>query len=173
MANHFFALFGLDVGFAIDKTQLKSKLLELQKQHHPDTTTDKSTAEQNASLINHAFSILNRDDHRAVYLLSLAGQDINPNQSINDLDFLDEMMEMRIQLDDANQSQELSALNDKIIHTINQHANAFQDAYTKQAWSLAQILAQKLQFLGKLQDDILAKYNQTLSHHQDDDDLYV
>ena len=72
--NHFFALFGVPVSFRIDQAQLKNSLLELQKQHHPDRATGEAHAvSQNASLINHAYNILSRDDSRAAYLLSLNG----------------------------------------------------------------------------------------------------
>lgn len=174
--NHFFALFNLPVSFEIDKALLKSTLLDLQKKHHPDNATsdsEKLNAEKNASLINHAFNTLNRDDERANYLLTLSGHDINLDNSISDLDFLDEMMDIRISLDDTDNTSQIKSLENQVATMIATYANAFKSAYDDKSWSIATDNAQKLKFLGKLQDDIIAKYSETLNNHQSDDDLYV
>ena len=174
--NHYFALFGLDVAFDIDKNKLKATLLELQKKHHPDASADnqcKTAAEKNASLINHAYNILNRDDERALYLLSLNRQDVNLDNSISDLDFLDEMIELRMALDDSDNAHEIKTIEQSVLTMMTNFAHHFKIAYDDKAWKVATDNAQKLKFLGKLHDDILAKYTDILNTQHNDDDLYV
>ena len=172
--NHFFALFGLPISFRIDADQLKACLLDLQKTHHPDRQDGDSIAiTQNASLINHAYNILSRDDSRAAYLLSLNGEDIDLDKSISDWDFLGEMMEIRIALDDTDDKTALNQMADEITQTSQALADGFDHAYQAQDWISARDLAQKLQFVGKLHDDIIAKISEILQHHTNDDDLYV
>ncbi|OOS26411.1 Fe-S protein assembly co-chaperone HscB [Moraxella porci DSM 25326] len=172
--NHFFALFGLPISFRIDADQLKARLLDLQKTHHPDRQDGDSIAiTQNASLINHAYDTLKRDDSRAAYLLSLNGEDIDLDKSISDWDFLGEMMEIRITLDDTDDKASLNQMADEITQTSQALADGFDHAYQAQDWISARDLAQKLQFVGKLHDDIIAKISEILQHHTDDDDLYV
>lgn len=172
--NHFFALFGLPISFRIDADQLKARLPDLQKTHHPDRQDGDSIAiTQNASLINHAYDTLKRDDSRAAYLLSLNGEDIDLDKSISDWDFLGEMMEIRITLDDTDDKASLNQMADEITQTAQALADGFDHAYQAQDWISARDLAQKLQFVGKLHDDIIAKISEILQHHTDDDDLYV
>lgn len=172
--NHFFALFGLPISFRIDADQLKARLLDLQKKHHPDRQDGDSIAiTQNASLINHAYDTLKRDDSRAAYLLSLNGQDIDLDKSISDWDFLGEMMEIRIALDDTDDKASLEKMANEVSQTSQALADVFDHAYQAQDWISARDLAQKLQFVGKLHDDIIAKISEILQHHTDDDDLYV
>lgn len=174
MNNHFFALFGLPVSFRIDETLLKARLLELQKTHHPDRQDGDSIAiTQNASLINHAYDTLKRDDSRAAYLLSLNGEDIDLDKSISDWDFLGEMMEIRIALDDTDDKASLDKMANEVAQTSQALADGFDNAYQAQNWTTARDLAQKLQFVGKLHDDIIAKLSESLHQNNDDDDLYV
>ncbi|OOS23643.1 Fe-S protein assembly co-chaperone HscB [Moraxella pluranimalium] len=174
MNNHFFALFGLPISFRIDETLLKARLLELQKTHHPDRQDGDSIAiTQNASLINHAYDTLKRDDSRAAYLLSLNGEDIDLDKSISDWDFLGEMMEVRIALDDTDDKASLDKMANEVSQTSQALADGFDDAYQAQNWTTARDLAQKLQFVGKLHDDIIAKLSESLHQNNDDDDLYV
>lgn len=171
--NHFFALFGLHVSFDIDKVALKNTLLALQKQHHPDNHASQAQAEQNASLINHAYHTLSRDDERALYLLSLAGRDVNLDNSISDLEFLGQMIDIRSSLDDTDNRHQIKDLEKQVTDMMTPYATAFKTAYDQEAWERATDHAQKLKFLGKLQDDIIAKYTKLLSDGQSDDELYV
>jgi molecular chaperone HscB len=172
--NHFFAVFGLPVAFMIDKIALKDKLLALQKQHHPDQATPdkKHQAEQNASLINHAFDTLYHDDARAMYLLSLSGQVLENDKSIYDEAFLGQMMSFRMDLEDSQNPDEVHAIDKALRPLMSSTAQAFDQSYTTKDWEQATAHAQKLQFLHKLHLDVLAKLSE-FHASQDDDDLYV
>lgn len=172
--NHFFALFKLPVQFDIDKTALKNQLLALQKKHHPDQATEeqKALAEQNSSLINHAFDTLMSDDSRAMYLLSLSGQALDNDQSIYDESFLDHMMNFRMDLEDSQNAQQVQTIADQLTPLMADTATDFAQSYEAKDWQQAVAFAQKLQFLHKLHHDVVAKLG-SFHHCQSDDDLYV
>lgn len=169
--NNFFTLFDLPVAFDIDKDALKKSLLTLQKIHHPDQAQSAPT--QMASLINHAYDSLYHDDKRAAHLLELAGVQCDLNASINDWDFLDEMMEFRIALDDLNNQDELSELLQAINSQKSDYNTAFNISYQAKDWQNAEVNAQKIQFLEKLAIDVQHKLTDSLNTNGDDDDLYV
>lgn len=189
-ANHYFSLFGLDVGFDVNQEALKKQLLALQKTHHPDSVpsnatdthlSDQHLSHQNPShqslggtdlnkrvsseLINEAYRILSNDDLRAIYLLELAGHSVNLNHSIDDVSFLDLMMDTRIALENDDNPK----IRQKLIDLQSNLADEFASAFDNKNWQHAQNLALKLKFLAKLQQDIKPSYHQLDS----DDDLYV
>lgn len=168
-SNHYFALFNLPVEFNIDKTTLKNNLLSLQKTYHPDNNTnnDKSI---NSDLLNFAFHTLNNDDLRAIYLLELAGVPVNIDQTINDLGFLDLMMDSRILLAESDDSAIIQKTKAQLNDLHNTIANDFNVAYENKDWQMANDLALKLKFLAKLNDD----FKETVMPDETgDDDLYV
>lgn len=177
LTNNFFELFGLPVAFGIDKSALKALFLNLQKQHHPDNADNIAHAEQNTALINHAFDTLNRDDSRAIYLLELSGVAFNLDKTIADEPFLMQMMSYRMELEDAifdNDKNTISKIANNINDLTNQMADDFDSVYQAKDWQTAQIIVQKLRFLGKLHDDMMNALSR--SSNQDDgqdDDLYV
>ncbi len=175
MTNDFFGLFGLPVGFDIDKAALKAAFLQLQKQHHPDNSINQATADQQTALINHAYATLNRDDSRAVYLLERHDAGFNPDKSISDKAFLMQMMTYRMDLDDAsddNDTAQLIQIGDDVSRLNHVVADEFFHSYQAQDWQAAQLHAQKLKFLANLHDDVMEKLTQ-ISSTDDDDDLYV
>jgi len=177
ITNNFFELFGLPVAFGIDKSALKATFLNLQKQHHPDNADNIAQAEQNTALINHAFDTLNRDDSRAIYLLELSGVAFDSDKTIADEPFLMQMMSHRMDLEDATMDGDKSAISQITngVHVLmTQTADEFSRAYQTKDWQNAQIIAQKLRFLGKLHDDMTTALSKSSSPNDgQDDDLYV
>lgn len=177
LTNNFFELFGLPVAFGIDKSALKATFLGLQKQHHPDNADNIAQAEQNTALINHAFDTLNRDDSRAIYLLELSGVAFHSDKTIADEPFLMQMMSYRMELEDAifdNDKHTISQIANNINTLMNQTADNFDSVYQAKDWQTAQIIAQKLRFLGKLHDDMTDALSKSSSQDDgQDDDLYV
>ena len=195
--------------YQIDIAKLQQTLRQLQSKFHPDTNLDASVAEQNflppantdgflresiaklsalkpeqaSAIINEAYNTLKNPDSRASHLLALKGISQSINQPIRDLDFLDDAMSFRIDLDDAD-SQSITLLSkkltewlsnyqlafDEVYQKIDNSAKANDDALTKQALDIIQ----KLQFLVKLQADV-AKTTDELAQQSfdNDDDLYV
>lgn len=203
---NYFELMKLPQQYDIDITQLQQTMRQLQTMFHPDNhtgmsdsdhlsatpltdeTTKKLAAlkpEQASAIINDAYNTLKNPDSRASHLLALNGISQSINQPIRDLDFLDEAMSFRIELEDAD-VQSVKALNQKLTQWLSTYEHEFSTIYQKVAaenihnqafecWvTQALSIIQKLQFLVKLQADV-AKTTDELSKQDlgNDDDLYV
>lgn len=203
---NYFELMKLPQQYDIDITQLQQTMRQLQTMFHPDNhtgradsghlsatpltdeTTKKLAAlkpEQASAIINDAYNTLKNPDSRASHLLALNGISQSINQPIRDLDFLDEAMSFRIELEDAD-VQSVKALNQKLTQWLSTYEHEFSTIYQKVAaenvdnqaferWvTQALSIIQKLQFLVKLQVDV-AKTTDELSKQDlgNDDDLYV
>ena len=206
---NYFELMNVPQQYQIDIAKLQQTLRQLQSKFHPDTNLDASVAEQNflppantdgflresiaklsalkpeqaSAIINEAYNTLKNPDSRASHLLALKGISQSINQPIRDLDFLDDAMSFRIDLDDAD-SQSITLLSkkltewlsnyqlafDEVYQKIDNSAKANDDALTKQALDIIQ----KLQFLVKLQADVAKTTDELAQQNFDnDDDLYV
>lgn len=175
--TNFFTLFKMPVAFDIDITKLNTRLRQLQGQFHPDKLNgdENPSSKQNSAVINHAYDILLHPDSRANYLLELSGQQLNTDNSIADLDFLDDAMDMRMALDEAESTSDLSKiskLKSEVDKRIDTHSQRFTQAYTEQDWSTAMDATQKLKFLVKLEKDMDVAIDNS-QQDTDDDDLYL
>ncbi|MBF2718445.1 Fe-S protein assembly co-chaperone HscB [Psychrobacter sp. NG254] len=183
--DNFFALFEQPVQFEINQDSLDQHLRLLQKLYHPDnvaknqadTAQAKQQSEQTSALINQAYQTLSAPDSRAGYLLDMANQAQNIEHSIADLDFLEDAMEMRMDLDDAIEGKNLSALQQlhpQITERLAKQSERFSSAYITQDWQTAIDATQKLKFLVKLNADVTAGLDDVATADQsDDDDLYM
>lgn len=184
--DNFFALFEQPVQFELIQNQLDQRLRQLQKHYHPDNVAKNSIeanvakslqqAEQASAVINQAYQTLSRADSRAGYLLDMAGQAQTLENSIADLDFLEDAMDLRIDLDEAIDSKDKSTLQQlhlQIADRLSTQAMYFNQAYTSQDWQTAIDATQKLKFLVKLDADITIALDNLADSHQTDDDLYV
>ena len=186
--DNFFALFEQPVQFAVNQERLDQQLRLLQKRYHPDnlvadsknvadSAQAKQQSEQASALINQAYQTLRDPDSRASYLLDIAGQAQNLEHSIADLDFLEDAMQMRMDLDDAIEGKELAALKQlhpQITERLDKQSERFDSAYQSQDWQTAIDATQKLKFLVKLDADVTTGLDEVASaEHLDDDDLYV
>lgn len=187
--DNFFALFEQPAQFEIDQARLDQQLRLLQKRYHPDNlmvdstkdvtsvTEAKQQSEQASALINQAYQTLKAPDSRAGYLLEMANQAHNLEHSIADLDFLEDAMQMRIDLDEAIEDKDrttLAQLQPHITTRLSKQSERFSSAYQKQDWQTAIDATQKLKFLVKLNADVTTGLDEVASaEHSDDDDLYV
>lgn len=186
--DNFFALFEQPVQFAVNQERLDQQLRLLQKRYNPDnlvadsknvadSAQAKQQSEQASALINQAYQTLRDPDSRASYLLDIAGQAQNLEHSIADLDFLEDAMQMRMDLDDAIEGKELAVLkqlNPQITVRLNKQSERFDSAYQSQDWQTAIDATQKLKFLVKLDADVTTGLDEVASaEHLNDDDLYV
>ena len=183
--DNFFALFEQPVQFELHQDSLDQRLRLLQKRYHPDNVVNNLTdsvrakqhSEQASALINQAYQTLSVPDSRAAYLLDMAGHAQTLEQSIADLDFLEDAMEMRMDLDDAINDKNrvaLQQLHPQVVERLNIQSTRFNNAYQHQEWQTAIDATQKLKFLVKLNADITTGLDDVASTEQlDDDDLYV
>lgn len=104
--NHF-ELFGLPVGFRLDREQLDTRYRSLQRALHPDryanaTDQEKRLSMQAATRVNEAYNTLKDALARARYLLELHGLDLGAdNETTKDAAFLMQQMELREALEAA------------------------------------------------------------------------
>ena len=183
--NNFFALFEQPLQFDVSQSHLDQRLRALQKRYHPDNVSQdmsdsvqaKYDSEQASAMINKAYQTLRSPDTRAAYLLDTAGQAASVETSIADLDFLDDAMDMRIALDEAINTHNLSALHvlrPQIASRLETQADKFNTAYEQQQWLTAVDATQKLKFLVKLDADLISAIDDaSKGSESDDDDLYV
>lgn len=150
----YFELFRLPVSIQIDQTKLKSSFLELQQQYHPDKATNKEQALIQSSEINQAYNTLLLVDSRAAYLLKLQQQDHNLDQSIHDLMFLQDALELRESLEEAQNAEQIKVLKKHVQQHINELTNMFASAYSQMAWHDAQEIVRKLKFFQRVFNDI-------------------
>ena len=151
--NHF-ELFNLPVALDIDLAVLKSEFLKLQQQYHRDKAEDKDLALIKSSEINQAFKALSNVDSRAAYLLSLKKQDYHLDQSISDFEFLQDALEIREQLDEAQSADDLSSLKTEVQQWIDGLVREFKIDYDEQDWAEARDTVRKLRFFQKVMADI-------------------
>ncbi|MBO1529967.1 Fe-S protein assembly co-chaperone HscB [Psychrobacter sp. F1192] len=187
--DNFFALFEQPAQFDVDQVRLEQQLRLLQKRYHPDNLAvdetkgvtsalqAKQQSEQASALINQAYQTLSTPDSRASYLLQLADQAQNLEHSIADLDFLEDAMQMRIDLDEAIEDKDratLQQLHPQITARLTKQSERFSLAYQDEDWKTAIDATQKLKFLVKLDADVTTGLDEVASAEQsDDDDLYV
>ena len=183
--DNFFALFEQPVQFEVNQDSLDQHLRLLQKRYHPDNvaknqaniTQAQLQSEKYSALINQAYQTLSSPDSRASYLLDIANQAQNIEHSIADLDFLEDAMEMRMDLDDAITGKNLSALQQlhpQITERLATQSDRFSSAYLTQDWQTAIDATQKLKFLVKLNADVTSGLDDVATADQsDDDDLYM
>ena len=183
--DNFFALFEQPLQFDVSQSHLDQRLRALQKRYHPDNVSQdmsdsvqaKYDSEQASAMINKAYQTLRSPDTRAAYLLDTAGQAASVETSIADLDFLDDAMDMRIALDEAINTHNLSALHvlrPQIASRLETQADKFNTAYEQQQWLTAVDATQKLKFLVKLDADLISAIDDASKGSESDhDDLYV
>ena len=183
--DNFFALFEQPVQFDIVQDSLDQRLRVLQKRYHPDNVAKdganpakaQQQSEQASALINQGYQTLSAPDSRASYLLDIAGQAQNLEHSIADLDFLEDAMEMRMDLDDAIGDKDIATLKQlhpQITERLAKQSTSFKNAYKIQDWQTAIDATQKLKFLVKLNADVVTAIDAiSAATHLDDDDLYV
>ena len=183
--DNFFALFEQPVQFEVNQDSLDQHLRLLQKRYHPDNVAKnladakqaKQQSEQYSAIINQAYQTLSAPDSRAGYLLNMADQAQNLEQSIADLDFLEDAMGMRMDLDDAIAGKNLPALQElhpQITERLAKQSERFNNAYQNKDWQTAIDATQKLKFLVKLNADVTTGLDEvSTAEHSDDDDLYV
>ncbi|WP_410211282.1 Fe-S protein assembly co-chaperone HscB [Aquirhabdus sp.] len=173
---NFFELFNLTPAFDLDAGHLTARYRELQRQHHPDQILQSQHSDAsavlsdalNSALVNDAYDTLRIAAKRAAYLLDLKGQAIALEQSIGDVDFLSNAMEVREQLDEADSTDALESLRVEINQWISALSNEFKIDYAAEDWPEARDTSRKLAFMQRILNDI----DSAEDRFDDLDDLY-
>lgn len=163
--KNYFELFGLPVGYAVDREELANSYRDLQREIHPDRFAQASEQEkrismQAAALINEALETLKDPILRGRYLLSLNGVEMDISKSTQDSAFLMEQLELREELAEAKGSVDPYQVIGRIMADLDKRLKAFSEEMAalfdnsepQQQEKIEEIL-RKMQFLKKLQHD--------------------
>lgn len=159
----YFTLFGLTQGYVVDTQQLATRYQELQRQFHPDKYASRPQAEQllavnQSATINQAWQTLRHPLLRAEYLLLLNGFDLaNEQYTVQDTPFLMGQLELREELDDIEQTADLTALDifaDKVSAMVTGRNAQMVLELDGLQWEQAADTVRKLRFFDKLQHNI-------------------
>ncbi len=163
LTKNYFELFELPVSCQVDQQQLSSQYRALQRAVHPDRFAGDGERQQRlsvqyASHVNEAFDTLKQPLKRAVYLLKIAGRDVDMERNtIMDPQFLMEQMALREALSDirshANPEQELEQLVDRVDRDLDTYLKQFEgfwEAGEELDLDQAETVVRKMQFMVKL-----------------------
>lgn len=161
--QNYFQLFQLPQQFNIDLSALESAYRAIQSVSHPDrfvtaTDAEKLAAMQTATTANEAYKTLKHPALRAAYLLGQQGiTAIAETNTAMPADFLMQQMEWREAIEDAENAQDISAL-DALLGTIRTVSKSLQqtlsEQFRQQQLSDATDSTRKLIFMEKVQADI-------------------
>jgi molecular chaperone HscB len=160
LTQNYFEIFGLPVGFVLDVPALTPTYRELQKRYHPDRFADRPAAEQRlavqqAALINAAYDALREPVARARYLLELAGHPVAMEKAtVSDVDFLNAQMELREELEEVTEIDQLGSLRAEVQDWLNNLIREFGIDYSAQDWPEAADTVRKMQFMMRFLDDV-------------------
>ena len=165
LQQDFFSLFGLPVGFDIDKARLEQAYRDCQAQVHPDRHAHRSDAEKRVSMqwathVNEAYRTMRKPLLRARYLLSLRGVDagVETNTAMAPA-FLMEQMEWREGVEEAREGGDVADL-EHMRQRLEHHERELHQALSGQLGDdaadgeLAADTVRRLMFIEKLQIEI-------------------
>lgn len=176
----YFSLFGIPERFLIDESVLERRFREWQRRLHPDKFAGQQRgksalgsedahaqlqyAEQASALVNAAHDVLKSPHTRAVYMLAERGVTLEPNRDdaseLREMapDFLEEMLVLREELDEAEQTRErLGAVVDRITEAKSRLCQELNDAFEgsgggdERALHRCRDLVARLQFYHRLE----------------------
>lgn len=160
--QNYFALFGIQASFEIDKKKIEDNYLKLQTLLHPDrfaTASEQARriSVQQSAYLNEAYNTLMDTCNRAAYLLQLKGVVRDKQATMADDNFLVEQMELRERLEaatTAESDQALAQLSSEIETQSKQIEQAFEQAYREDELDSAHQLLDKMKFMQKLSSEI-------------------
>ena len=164
LKQNYFDLFGIDVGFDIDKSTLRARQQKLQAEFHPDrfvtgSDHEKRLSVQQASWVNEAYQTLLDPVKRSRYLLKLSGVEVkDESETTSDTDFLMEQIELREELDacrsHAQPLEQCDALELKLQGKLQMLADEFVGNYQAGKFDQAMAISRKMQFIQRLQEQV-------------------
>jgi molecular chaperone HscB len=162
--SDFFALFGLEPGFALEHARLDQAYREIQSQVHPDRFAHLPEAEQRVSMqwstrVNEAYRTLRAPLSRAQYLLQRQGVETlhEDNQAMSPT-FLMEQMEWREAAAEAREAEDVDGL-ERLHHRLRSEVDALyaqleRDIDHEKNFAAAADAVRRLMFVLKLKVEI-------------------
>tara|TARA_B100000963_G_C22293930_1_gene522656 strand:+ start:24 stop:611 length:588 start_codon:yes stop_codon:yes gene_type:complete len=158
-----FDLFGLKKNFKVDINKLEDKYLKLQQLFHPDKFSNLSEKERKnstllSSLINEAYKNLKNPIERVNLLLKLNGYKLSAeNESFNDNDVLEEIMEIQNRCINADDSESKGQILDDLNLKINTVLKEISDLFQEKKYNNVSRLNIKLSYLEKIKKNLKSK----------------
>jgi molecular chaperone HscB len=161
-SSSFFEVFNADPrDFRIDLKELEKRYKTLQKYLHPDKLATgceerRTLGETYSTLVNEAYAVLRQPLSRAKYMLDQRGYSIDEHTDMPDLDFLQNVMEIREELDGDLDKSELKALEDEMNGKIQELVSEIGDLLKREAgWPEAKALTAKLKYYDNILREII------------------
>jgi molecular chaperone HscB len=153
---NYFEVLGLPVSFDVEIELLESKLLQKQKENHPDATRDKQQS-YDSSLINKAYHTLKNKMLRAGHILELWGYNLDSTNLQLSENFLQQNMQWRVSLMEAESKEELVSLLNDITALEDESFLTLRDAFIKKLSNEAMQIYTKLKFIQRFKQEITEK----------------
>ena len=154
MSYNYFALYGMEPKYVIDKNCVEKNYLKLQQALHPDNFTHRTNiqklATQQSSRINSARTTLLCDVLRAQHLLALNGHPVTEDIKLNDDHFLKQQFIWHMQMDDAETINEKTYIKEELELELKTLKEKFNTAYLSASFKNAIDLLLKMRFIKKL-----------------------
>lgn len=159
----YFQLFDLRPDFAIDVPNLATRYRELMSRAHPDRFSGASPEEQRAALeqaanLNEAYQTLRSPSRRALHLLTLQGQQVPLEATVQDPEFLMQQMQWREELEELQSQADLAGIA-RFKKRLGQEQQALEHGFGE-SWrsleqrALAERLVRRMQFLERLGQEV-------------------
>ena len=163
MSTCHFALFGLQPEFDVDLAELATRYRELARETHPDRFASAPAAEQRQALeraaqLNEAYQVLRTPSRRTIYLLTLDGQALPLEATVQDPEFLMQQMELREALEELQDEADLAGV-DGFRRRLRKAQAALEQEF-EACWNQpaerarAERLVRRMQFLDKLAHEV-------------------
>ncbi len=165
----------MPVSFSVDLNELKKRHRTLMQEFHPDRyvaadAISRRKSVQMATLLNQAATTLTTPLLRASYLLELVGESADNhrsvdgnslnNQTATDSEFLMQQMEWREAIENLSPDKDdslfrLDSLYSEIQAVEKSLYQQFANAYNEKDYSLSRGILQKLQFISKINMELV------------------
>ena len=163
--KNYFKIFSLQQNFSIDKNKLEESYLNLQQLLHPDNFQQKSAIElnlalQHTSMVNEAYLNLKSDLKRSEYLLKIENIIVNQDNKSSispDNDLLNYIFNLRDEIEDIEDQQELKAIKENIKKEVINIIKELEQLFTKKQYDIIAKLTIKLRYLEKIQEELAIK----------------
>jgi molecular chaperone HscB len=141
---NYFELFEIPIQLQVDQQALKSKFMQLSRQHHPDffthdTPEAQEEALQKSALLNKAWKVFQQPEELIAYVLELKGLLAENEKYQLDADFLMEMMDINEAITELDEGQlptikrRIDQLQEEIYTPVQDIITRYQDGQTQAA----------------------------------------
>lgn len=158
-STDYFSILNTNKTFDVDLKNIKQNFLKLQQIVHPDNFSQKSMKEKQyseiqSSFINKAYHTLINPLERSIYMLEMNGINLGEHESVNNKEFLMEVMEINEAIEDSEDQEEIDDINDENQDRIEQSIKIISDSYKSNDLEKVKVETIKLRYWTNIQNTI-------------------